>query len=271
MMERKKILILAKTYPSPSAKYMETACVAGITEQGKMIRLYPVPFRLMEEHQKFKKYQWIECLVDKATKDHRHESHKILVGEDSPKLETHLKEWHQRMPMIEKIPTFHTFQALAKAQEETGISLALLKPHSIQSLKITKESNPNWTEEELTKLLHEQEQLDLFQQHQHAKDMPLLRKMPYQFHYHYTCKADDGTIQHEKHKIIDWEAGALYWNICHHADWESKFRQKYEQEFIQNYEVWFLMGNMHRFRDQFMIISVLPIRKKDPVGQASLF
>ncbi|WP_245961234.1 hypothetical protein [Neopusillimonas maritima] len=39
-----RILILAKTYPSPSAQYVETSCVAGISQDGSMRRLYPVPF-----------------------------------------------------------------------------------------------------------------------------------------------------------------------------------------------------------------------------------
>jgi hypothetical protein len=47
-MKRKvRILILCKTYPSPSAKYAETSCVAGMDEHGNLIRLYPVPFRLI--------------------------------------------------------------------------------------------------------------------------------------------------------------------------------------------------------------------------------
>ncbi|MBE0436951.1 MAG: hypothetical protein IBX56_14235, partial [Methylomicrobium sp.] len=56
--QREKILILAKTYPSPSAKHIETSCVAGINEQGQMRRLYPIPFRLIDDSRKFKKWQW---------------------------------------------------------------------------------------------------------------------------------------------------------------------------------------------------------------------
>ena len=41
-----RVLILAKTYPSPSAHHIETSCVAGITEAGQMRRLFPVPYRL---------------------------------------------------------------------------------------------------------------------------------------------------------------------------------------------------------------------------------
>jgi len=61
-----RILILAKTYPSPSAQYVETSCVAGITQDGSMRRLYPVPFRMIEEGQQFKKWQWIDVRIEKA-------------------------------------------------------------------------------------------------------------------------------------------------------------------------------------------------------------
>ena len=74
-----KILILAKTYPSPSAQHVETSCVAGINEQGAMRRLYPVPFRLIEEGQKFKKWQWITARVRRAQDDARTESHRVSV------------------------------------------------------------------------------------------------------------------------------------------------------------------------------------------------
>ena len=52
-----QILILAKTYPSPSAKHIETSCVAGINRNGEMRRLYPVPFRLLQGRQQLKKWQ----------------------------------------------------------------------------------------------------------------------------------------------------------------------------------------------------------------------
>lgn len=51
-----RILLLAKTYPSPSAQYVETSCVAGISQDGLMRRLYPVPFCMIEVGQQFKKW-----------------------------------------------------------------------------------------------------------------------------------------------------------------------------------------------------------------------
>lgn len=41
--------------------------------------LFPVPFRMIEDGQQFKKWQWIDVRVEKANKDHRPESHKLYV------------------------------------------------------------------------------------------------------------------------------------------------------------------------------------------------
>lgn len=60
------ILILAKTYPSPSSRYVETSCIAGINSEGHMRRLYPVPFRRIEEKRQFDKWQWINVRVEKT-------------------------------------------------------------------------------------------------------------------------------------------------------------------------------------------------------------
>jgi hypothetical protein len=149
-----RILILAKTYPSPSAQHIETSCVAGINEHGAMRRLYPVPFRLIEEGQKFKKWQWIEARIEKANKDHRSESHKIFVDTLScgevlePK-----KQWDARWPWIEKFPTFTNFDDLEVNRVATGLSLALMRPKQVLSLEIVEARNTEWTEEEREKLL----------------------------------------------------------------------------------------------------------------------
>jgi hypothetical protein len=41
-----------KTYPSPSAQYVETSCVAAMNEAGRLVRLYPCITSLKEEHSK---------------------------------------------------------------------------------------------------------------------------------------------------------------------------------------------------------------------------
>jgi len=53
---RMKVLITVKAYPAISKKYNETVCTAGITEEGKWIRIYPIPFRQLEYDNQFRKY-----------------------------------------------------------------------------------------------------------------------------------------------------------------------------------------------------------------------
>ena len=73
----KRVLIAVRTYPVPATKSIEASCTAGITEDGKWIRLFPIPFRLMAEENRFSKWQWISTDAVKATSDARPESYKL--------------------------------------------------------------------------------------------------------------------------------------------------------------------------------------------------
>ncbi|NKC02398.1 hypothetical protein HED55_00345 [Ochrobactrum haematophilum] len=75
---KEKALILCKTYPSPSSKYVELSCVAAALESGELIRLFPVPFRLLKDDAKFAKWQWVEARIEHS-KDGRPESHYIKI------------------------------------------------------------------------------------------------------------------------------------------------------------------------------------------------
>lgn len=248
-----RILVLAKTYPSPSAQHMETSCVAGINQQGAMRRLYPVPFRLIEEGQQFKKWQWIDVRVQKANKDHRPESHKIFTDTIScGDLIDTKKEWAARRDWLEKIPSFNSFEDINTSRLSDGISLALLRPKKVLSLEISKARNPEWSTDEKEKLMREQMQDDLFTEAEAKRQVAELRKVPYDFYYRYLCDSSDGEQEH-RHKIVDWEAGALFWNChrSHGANWEEPFRAKLENQLMSK-DLMFLMGNQHRFQTKLL-------------------
>lgn len=269
-----RILILAKTYPSPSAQYVETSCVAGISHDGLMRRLYPVPFRMIEEGQQFKKWQWIDVRVEKANKDHRPESHKLYVDTIAcgDLIDTR-KEWASRWEWLDKIPAFESFDPIESARLTDGLSIALLRPKRLIGLEITTARNQDWTEEEKEKLLREQMQGDLFSEAEAKRQVKELRKVPFDFYYRYVCNTHEGEKEH-KHKIVDWEAGALFWNCrySHGIAWEASFRAKLEEQ-LGGKDLMFLMGNQHRFQDQWLIISLVypPKRKPVEVRQDSLF
>ena len=46
--KKTRVFITVKAYPTLSYKYDELVCTAGITDEGKWMRIYPVPFRHLE-------------------------------------------------------------------------------------------------------------------------------------------------------------------------------------------------------------------------------
>ncbi len=252
-----RILILCKTYPSPSARYVETSCVAGMTGDGNLIRLFPVPFRLVDDAQQFKKWQWITARIRRAQDDARPESHRISVDtikvEGDP-LPTH-NHWRARREAIKGVPVFDSFDSLEASRQADGTTLGLVKPSRLLALDIKAVDSPNWTEAEMAKLLQEQQQGSLFDAAEDQRTLMTLRKLPYDFHYRYECQTTEGTRQF-RHKLVDWEIGALYWKVCQRSDWEAAMRHRLLTRFNE-LDVLFLMGTIHRFPGQWLIVSVL--------------
>src|SRR5258706_3877360 len=75
--QKRRVCILVKAYPQPSQKYQETVCVAAVTEEHQMVRLYPVRFRHLPESNRFNRFDWIEVEITRATDDPRPESFRI--------------------------------------------------------------------------------------------------------------------------------------------------------------------------------------------------
>jgi hypothetical protein len=272
-----RILILCKTYPSPSERYSETSCVAGITEEGRLIRLFPVPFRLIADDQQFCKWQWIQARIEKARDDHRPESHRIFVDGiecESPPLAAGKEGWPRRMQLLKGIPVYADFAAVESARIERGATLALLRPSKMVRLEIKRASNSEWTAEEKVKLTRMQQQSSLFSEEESKRDIALLEKIPFDFYYHYECEVG-GQTRTYRHKLVDWEAGALYRRLRkqYGADgWEAPFRQKFEDD-LPSRDLLLLLGTIHRFPDQWLAVSVFSPPKPQPAdpGQGSLF
>lgn len=156
--DTERILILAKTYPSPSARHFETSCVAGITRNGQMRRLFPVPFRMLNDQQQFRKWQWIDVRVSKASADHRQESHRVFVDtlQCGERVGT-AHDWAERRMWLQRAP--HC-QHVVEIPED--ISLALLRPGKLLQLEIVRARHADWTQEEKEKLMRAQMQKSLF-------------------------------------------------------------------------------------------------------------
>ena len=72
----------------------------GLLEDGSWIRLYPVPFRKLDDYNKYKKYTWITVDVHKNTNDFRPETYSPIL--DSITIENSPKkiDWEERHKII---------------------------------------------------------------------------------------------------------------------------------------------------------------------------
>ena len=248
-----------------------------MTEDGKFVRLYPVPFRLVADDQQFRKWQWIEARVEKANNDNRPESHRLFVDTircDAEPLRAGKEGWPRRMQLLSQLPVFDDFAAVQAARVADGTSLALLRPSRIVGLDVTPAKNADWTDAEKEKLLQLQSQGGLFDDDDERKDVRLLEKLPFDFHYRYECMVAGQAIPY-RHKIVDWEAGALFRNLRRKfgaSGWETPFREKYERE-LPARDLLLLLGTIHRFPDQWLAVSVIcpPRPQSDGQHQESLF
>ncbi len=261
--ETKRALIVVRTYPVPAKQGAEVSCTAALTDKGEWLRLFPVPWRLLAEDQKFRKYQWVDVEVVKAS-DTRPESYKLRpdgITIVSPKLSTR-HGWRERKEIILK-QRAHCLCCLVRERNANGHpTLGIFRPRSISKLAISEE-NPNWTESQLAIL----RQGHLFI----ASPPEELEKIPYAFRYEFQCDDDDCT----GHKIIctDWEMGESYrkWRNDYGDGWEAKFRQRFETEMIHKNDTHFIMGTVHGHPQTWIIVGLFYPPKEVESAQSELF
>jgi hypothetical protein len=179
-------------------------------EDGTLIRLYPVPFRLINDERQFRKWQWITARVERAKKDHRRESHTIFVDTiecDREPLPTS-DNWRARRECIQKISAFVDFAELEAARKEQGATLGLVQPSRILGLDIARADKSDWTDEEKGKLLQLQHQGNLFDETD-ANSITTLKKLPFDFHYrHCASSASSRTYLRRQEAGLPWHLSA---------------------------------------------------------------
>lgn len=244
--EQRKVLITVRTYPTPASRGVEVSCTAGITEQGRWIRLFPVPYRFLKRDQRFRKYQWIEASVTKAS-DPRPESYTVDVDSVRP-ISPVIEGWARRWPFVKNLVS-HCMCCLKEDQENgRGATLGLFRPKEIRRLVIRKERPPDWTEKELAKL----RQYTIFE---HSPRTELV-KLPFKFSYEYQC--DHPTCTGHTMKCTDWEWGASYlnWRDSYGDDWEQAFRNRYEREMIELKDTHLYVGTVNTHPKEWIIVGL---------------
>lgn len=249
------ILILVKTYPSPSRKYVETCCTAGIDESGQMVRIYPIPFRLLAEGKQYRKWQWISGDTWRTTQDRRPESRKINYP-DMVTTPAQVTEWPEKVRWLQKCPQFASLAAIETERQKTGGTLGVIKVDSISGLEIQQEAK-DWTAEQKSKLSQDFTQSDLFSSEDAEREIATLEKIPYGFYYQFRSGGSDKI---QRIRITDWEICQLYRNVKNKPSWQDLIQEKYVGEFSTK-DVYLILGTVHRFPNEWLCIGVVAAPK----------
>jgi hypothetical protein len=260
-----RILITVKTYPTLSRKYGETVCTAGIREDGSWVRMYPVPFRRLHEAQQFAKYDWIECDLIRNTRDPRPETYRPSNVEQLVPI-GHIgtdHQWRERRELLlNTAKVYDRLEDLIAEAKSNITSLAVFKPTKV--IKFTWEQEErDWDATKLEQMRRLYSQLHLFEDNDWRTTFRIIPKLPYSFSY----KFEDAAGKLSELQVLDWEAGALFWN-CHrltNGDESAalqKVRQKYFEEFLTK-DLHFYLGTTQQFHsvapNPWVIVGVLPI------------
>ena len=263
-MERKRVYILVKTYPTISKTYAELVCTAGVLEDGSWIRLYPIPFRKLDIDQKYKKYSWVEIDVERNTSDFRVETCRptnldtITVIEETK----HGKiDWQKRKEIVFRNKKIYSnFEELIAKAKADKSSLALFKPTRITDF-IIEQTERDWDKNKLELLKALSRQQSLFQTAEEIEaEFRVVPKVPYKFSYRF----EDDSGKSSKLMIEDWEIGMLYFNCLKRAGGNEKIatekvREKYMDEFSKK-DLYFFLGTTKEFHNiapnPFIIIGV---------------
>lgn len=88
----------------------------------------------------------------------------------------------------------------------------------------------------------------LFADNTWRETFKVIDKLPYSFSY----KFEDASGRQSELQVLDWEAGALYWNCLKSVNGDepkalAKVRQKYFHEFLKK-DLHFFLGTTQQFR-----------------------
>lgn len=273
MVEQKRIYIVVKTYPTISEKYAEIVCTAGILEDGSWIRLYPVPFRLLSDVQRYPKYTWMRVEAERNFSDFRPESYRPNIStievEPKPRL-----DWDERRRIIlENQKIYTNLEELIIKARTDYTSLVVFKPTKIVDVTV-EEGTPGWDKKKLESLQCQSKQMQMFKTIEEIeKEFRTVQKVPYIFSY----KFIDDAGKRSKLMIEDWETGMLYLNCLRGAHGNKKLAiMKVKEKYLdisQNRDIHFFLGTTKQFhnvgKNPFLIVGIFAPPIQSPEQQMS--
>jgi len=239
---RKKILIVAKTYPTRSKKYTELVCTAGVDEEGNWYRIYPIPTKTLKDYEGLKKYTWIDAEITKDKSDPRPESYKInisnlkLLNTIEPK-----DNWRYRKDVLLKSKVYRSLaEIISLAKDTNELSLCLFKPTKFLHIRFENKEIKEFSEQE--KKEFKNANVSLFE---HSSSCEVEFDMMPQLPYSIKMVFEDAEGKESKMNILDWEISQLYWNISRsNNEKETKSKIKSKLESLMERDLYLCLGTM---------------------------
>lgn len=245
---KKRVLIVVRTYPVPARKSVEASCTAAITDDGQWVRLFPVPYRLMDQEKRFTKWHWIDTRILRAAGDSRPESYKLDISNIQIGDAVGTQDgWRARTDLIKPLRRPSMCRIQRERDAHGAPTLGVFRPHRIDRLVI-EPTTENWTDGEMAILT----QGSLFER----APLQTLEKIPYTFRYEFRC----GDVDCNGHSMMctDWEMGQAYrdWRKAYGDDgWEGKFREKFET-WMKGRDTHFFVGTIHQHPGSWIIVGL---------------
>lgn len=194
MIQKDRCAIVIKAQPHRSSKYHETVCCAGVGSDGIWRRQYPVPFRILNDSQKFKRWSWISYDYVRSDQDQRRESQKVIPESI---------EVHQEMKRSERSKILGPLiRGSFKDADSRGESLTILRPLEIDWT--WREKSQEEIDDEREKHAQLANQMSLFDETAEP-----LEPCPYSFHVRW--KDPNGQVRN--HESDDWESVGAFFNF----------------------------------------------------------
>lgn len=249
--KKSRVVILVKALPQPSKKHGETVCCAGITEQGRWKRMFPIRFRHLQGNSSFARWDWVSFRYSKPVSDTRIES--CHVHEESIVVDGSLPK-KARVRLLEPI-----IVGSAKEAAALGHSLALIRPRNTRF--IAKSKSKLAIEEERDAFRRAARQTSMFD-----KELAELEPSPYDFRFVF----EDEGGRHD-YQNGDWETHAMYWHERRRTDdvralkWMNEtFNEEYAKHGMA-----FAIGNQAKRPQTWQLLGVIrldvPLQSEFPL------
>lgn len=267
------LLPVVKAYPViDPVSQTEAVCVAGIsmTEPHRWVRLFPLDYRGLIRAQKFKKYEVINLVATKSTKDSRPESYtpvldSITVGE---LLGTDGGTWRRRLPFFDAVED-ESMCEIQRRQKSERKSLGVFRPQEVTDLKVNA-ADAGFAAAQRGLLA----QASLFGDRAGDATRAALDPLPVKAKFTYRC-TDSACTGHNQ-SLIDWELGALYRTLSSQGDDKVTIHAKIREKFFEQYcgpgnDTRFIVGSMLRHPTSFLVLGLVHPKRAVRQQEASLF